>query len=665
MSVEAIPQQENEVHVLIIGAGPAGYMAALWLARLGVNTRIIDKRSSRIFTGQADGLQPRVLEVFETFGFADRAMKEVAIGFEACYYDPDENGNIRRVETVPEGIPGISRFNGSVIHQGRIEKWLTDAITEFSGGKCKVERPVQPESLEIDPNAGEYPVRVILKKLHDELAMPEQFGHTVQNGLYRQFEGDQETTLSLLPGDGLEVVRAKYVLGCDGAHSWVRKQLGIEHEGETTDFVWGVLDMVPVTDFPDIRKRCSIHSKNNGNIMIIPRENQIVRLYIQLRELAQHDKMGGDNASEDHGETKARGVDRSKVTAEQILDSAKKILHPYTLDAAAIHWFTAYQIGQRVATAFEKQERVFIAGDACHTHSPKAGQGMNVSMMDTFNLAWKIAYVVKGFAYPSILSTYEFERRTVAQDLIAYDHKLTRLFSSKPGEISTQEFRRVIEQGTAFTTGCTVNYYQSILTDKPANQSRKVPYHNPLANQLAIGMRIPDVKLIMESDGRPWFFNQRLLSTGQFRVLVFIGDYARAANLKRQMYEIGEYLGSSNSFTKRLGPLWDSTMELLLIHASQQADVEWDDFPSVFRRRDEHGVMDYWKVLADRSCFHDETGHAYEKYGIDTKVGAIVALRPDGYVAKVVEPTLAGIREVGDWFSRFLVLSPSPVKASI
>lgn len=370
----------------------------------------------------------------------------MAIGFEACYYDLDENGRIRRVDTVAEGIAGISRFDGPVVHQGRIETWLTNAITEFSGGRIKVERPVQPESLEIDSDSGEYPVRVVLKKLRDELAMPEQFGHTVQNGLYRQFEGDQETTPSSLPRESREVGQAKYVLGCDGAHSWVRKQLGIEHEGETTDFVWGVWEMVPITDFPDIRKRCSIHSQNNGSITIIPRENQIVRLYIQLLELDHHEEADVDNASSSHGQTKTRRMDRSNVTAEQILESVRKILHPYTLDATEIHWFTAYQVGQRVASAFEKKDRGFIAGDACHTHSPKAGQGMNVSMLDTFNLAWKIAYVVKGFAQPSILSTYELERRTVAQDLIAYDHKLSRLFSSKPGEISTQDFRHAIEQ---------------------------------------------------------------------------------------------------------------------------------------------------------------------------------------------------------------------------
>ncbi|KAB5580383.1 FAD binding domain-containing protein [Coniochaeta sp. 2T2.1] len=645
---ELAPLKESKVDVVIVGAGPAGYMAALWFARMGIKAKFIDKRSTKIFTGQADGLQPRVLEVFETFGFVDRAIKEVAVGYEACFYEPDDEGKIRLVDKQPEGVPGISRFNGSVIHQGRIETWISDAIEEFSKGELQVERPLLPEAMEVDTSVGdsttEYPVKMVLKKLPDNDAGPDQFGHKVENGLYRQFDGDQKYEVPK-EGEDLEVVHAKYVLGCDGAHSWVRKQLGIEHKGETTDFVWGVLDIVPITDFPNIRKRCSIHSKNDGSIMVIPRENGLVRLYIQLREV-DHE---GDKLSEVTGKKR---VDRSKLTAEQILATAQKIFYPFSLEVAETHWFTAYQIGQRVATDFQKDNRVFIAGDACHTHSPKAGQGMNVSMMDTFNLAWKIGYVVKGLADPSILHTYELERHAVADDLIAYDLQLSRLFSSKPGEISTEEFRSVIEKGGAFTTGCTVNYDASVLIDKPADRPRTEPYYSALASNLAIGMRLPDTRIVMQSDGRPWWFNQRLPSTGEFRLLVFIGDYINNPSLKKQMADIGEFLARPESNVAQLRR--DAVLQPMLVHASPQAEVTWDDFPAVFRPRDERGVMDYWSVLADTPTLHEKTGDAYEKYGISREVGAAIVLRPDGYVAKVAEPTLEGIEDIWRFLGGFL-----------
>ena len=142
--------------------------------------------------------------------------------------------------------------------------------------------------------------------------------------------------------------------------------------------------------------------------MVIPRENKLVRLYIQLTTT---DNLGGGK------------VDRSKINPEVILASAQRILHPYKLTYRYCDWWTAYQIGQRVGEDFSKRERIFLAGDAVHTHSPKAGQGMNVSMQDTFNLGWKIGAVVNGYCDRSVLKTYQRERRRVAQDMIDYDQR--------------------------------------------------------------------------------------------------------------------------------------------------------------------------------------------------------------------------------------------------
>lgn len=132
-------------------------------------------------------------------------------------------------------------------------------------------------------------------------------------------------------------------------------------EGEQTDFIWGVLDIIPITDFPDIRMRCAIHSANSGSVMVIPRENKLVRLYIQLTEVQ---KDGG-------------AVDRSTITPQAILKAAQKSMAPYKLTYDYCDWWTAYQIGQRVGDQFSASERIFLAGDAVHTHSPKAGQGMS------------------------------------------------------------------------------------------------------------------------------------------------------------------------------------------------------------------------------------------------------------------------------------------------
>lgn len=283
---------------------------------------------------------------------------------EICLWNPDETGTIRRSDRIPDTIPGISRFQQVVLHQGRIERFFLDSIESHSD--IRVERGVMPIQLELDESLAEdpaaHPVTVTLKHLSESEATPEQNGSHVPNGLFRSNLSPDDTQELLQrisldeKANTLEVVKAKYVLGADGARSWVRGQLGLQLEGSSTDYVWGVLDIVPITDFPDIRMRCAIQSESSGSVMVIPRENKLVRLYIQL------------TTTEKDGEHKGAKVNRSNITPEIILQSAQRIFHPYKLSYEYCDWWTAYQIGQRVGTGFSARERIFLAGDAIHTH---------------------------------------------------------------------------------------------------------------------------------------------------------------------------------------------------------------------------------------------------------------------------------------------------------
>lgn len=373
----------SHVDVLIVGAGPAGLMMANWMARCGIVTRIVDKRGTKIFNGQADGLQCRTLEIFDSFDFGHRAWIESNHMLEICLWNPDANWVIQRGDRIPDTIPNISRFQQVVLHQGRIERFFLDSIKEHSEGKIEVEHGVMPTEFEFDNSLAEdkeaYPITVTLRYLSEE-ATPKQNatsanGAGIQDGIFRSnlAPDDNEELLKKARERGVlagqtEAVKAKYMLGADGAHSWVRGQLGFQLRGESTDYIWGVLDIVPITDFPDIRMRCAIHSASSGSVMVIPRENKLVRLYIQLTTTEKGD--GGKKA------------DRSKINPQTILESAQRIMRPYKITYRYCDWWTAYQIGQRVGDSFSLRERVFLAGDAVHTHSPKAGQGMNVSMQD-------------------------------------------------------------------------------------------------------------------------------------------------------------------------------------------------------------------------------------------------------------------------------------------
>ncbi|ORY71420.1 phenol hydroxylase [Pseudomassariella vexata] len=669
---------ESNIDVLIIGAGPSGLMAAAWMAHCGVKARVVDKRNTKVFCGQADGLQCRSLEIFDSLGFGDRAWKEANHMLEICMWNPGSDGVICRSDRIPDTIVGLSRFQQIVLQQGRIERFFLDNIKKYSKDTIKVERGVLPESLEIDVSKVEddsaYPVTVKLRQLSEEEATPKQqiTASKVNDGIFRSnliVEDDEDDLIkkSQSRGGSSEIVHAKYVIGCDGARSWTRRALGFDLDGEATDFIWGVMDIIPITDFPDIRMRCAIHSAENGSLMVIPRENKLVRLYIQLKEVTP-DASGR--------------ADRTKIAPELIFRSAQKIIAPYNLDYQYCDWWTAYQIGQRVAPKFEAHERVFLAGDAVHTHSPKAGQGMNVSMQDCFNLGWKVGLVAKGVAKRSILSSYQSERRRVAQDLIDFDHRFSRLFSGRPAKdvmdaegVSMEEFKDAFEKGNMFASGLSVNYGPSTLIVKSGDaaeqgdgskvaQSKATQItadafakRQGLATGIPIGMRFNSFKVLNQSDARPWHFQERLKADGRFRIILFAGNVLDAAQ-KARVDKFCEALDAPTNFLRAATPGGapiDSVIEVLTIHSSKRTDTELlRDFPEILHPFSEQHGWDYNKVFVDDVSYHEGFGDAYVNYGVDKERGCVVIARPDQYVGWIGE--LEDFEEMQQYFEGCLVL---------
>ncbi|KAK6201924.1 hypothetical protein LQW54_009238 [Pestalotiopsis sp. IQ-011] len=669
---------ESKVDVLIIGAGPAGLMAAAWMAHCGINARIIDKRDTKVFCGQADGLNPRSQEIFDSFGFGDRVRKEAYYLNEFCFWKPDENGIIRRGDRTPDTPPGISRFPHATIHQGRAERFFLDNIRKYSNDTIKVERGVIPESLVIDEakigDQSAYPVTVKLRYLSEDESTPKQHGGAqFADGLFRSnlfSEADEDLLIKRSyerPGKG-ETVHARYVIGCDGARSWTRNTLGFELQGESIDVVWGVMDIIPFTDFPGIRERCMIHSAANGSLMVIPRENNLVRLYIQLIEVKPDAATGR--------------ADKSQITPASIFGAAKKILQPYEIDYEVCDWWTAYQIGQRVGTHFQAHNRVFLAGDAVHTHSPKAGQGMNVSMQDTYNLGWKLALVIKGIAQPSILSTYEDERRSVAQELIAIDHRLSRQFSGKQDSTGTDadDFKRSMIEGHLFFQGLSIDYGPSNLIAKPSDTIEQTNGNSEakstamsadifakrqaLATGLPVGKRFNSCKVLDQSDGRLWHFQQKLRSDGRFRIVLFAGNILDPAQ-KQRVEHFCALLDSPDNFLRRLGHLGESDhdknksidgiVEILTIHSAKRHSVELlRDLPDVLHPFSRAAGWSYHQVYCDDVSVYGGFGDAYARYGVDKERGCVVAVRPDQIVAWVGE--LEDFDDLRAYFEGCLVL---------
>ncbi|CAH7672901.1 FAD binding domain-domain-containing protein [Phakopsora pachyrhizi] len=658
-------------------------MAAACLARYGVhNVRIVDKRSTKIFTGQADGLNPRSLETFQALGMGSRLFEEVNELGEICFWNPNKEGFIERSARIPDTIPGISRFRQSVIHQGRIERMFLDKISEWSTSsnsnrtsaehfpekkiqpKIKVERAVCPDMIKLpieaaSPLSDSDSDRIIvrLRHLSEAEARPAQFSPLAKDGLYRSnmFQDDMlDANPSGLPKEEmLEEVRCRFIIGADGARSWTRNAIGFKLEGESSDFFWGVLDGVPVTNFPDIRMRCAIHSAGNGSLMIIPREKDLVRLYIQIPQ-----------------PEKGKRPNRADITPVKLMKLAQSILAPYTIEVPEIEWYTCYEIGQRLANRWVWNNRIFMAGDACHTHSPKAGQGMNISMADTFNLSWKLAHVIQGKAKMDILNTYEVERSQIAAELIEFDQRFARLFSGKPASdvldsegISMEDFQKTMEKGNKFSSGTSVDYPHSLIISKPGMTKPELSYLSELAYRFPVGQRLYNTQVVGVSDAKAHQLADLANADGRWKILIFGGDIAQYSGCRYRLERLAKFLGENpNSPIKKFTPLLeklDSVINCLTILASPRPSLELESFHDVLRpKHGKHGYRNYDKIFTDDESYHFGHGRAYETYGIDPKVGCVTIVRPDQYVSMITK--IEDHKGIASFFNGFM-LSPTTI----
>ena len=333
--------------------------------------------------GQADGVSCRSMEMFQAFGFADRVKREAYWVNESAFWkpDPSDPSRIARSGRVQDVEDGLSEMPHVILNQARIHDMYLDVMAR-SPTRLEPHYNRAVTGLSIDPDG--------VTVTADHAGTPETW-------------------------------RAKYVVGCDGARSSVRQAIGRRLEGDSAHQAWGVMDVLCNTDFPDIRLKCLIQSADQGNVIVIPREGgYLVRLYVEM------DKLNPDER-----------VANRDLQSDDLIAAANRILSPYSIDVKEVVWWSVYEIGHRLTDQFDDAEcdkapRVFIAGDACHTHSPKAGQGMNVSMGDAFNLGWKLVSVLTGRSDAALLRSYSQERQAVAQALIDFDHEWARIVSARP-----------------------------------------------------------------------------------------------------------------------------------------------------------------------------------------------------------------------------------------
>ncbi|MCP3426440.1 FAD-dependent monooxygenase [Rothia sp. AR01] len=588
----------DETDVLVVGTGPAGMITAAQLSQFPeVDVRIIDKRPHRLEIGQADGIQARSVETFQAFGFANRLIDEAYHITEMSFWKPDPERPQEIVRTArPADDPrGISEFPHLIVNQARV----LDSFAEFmlrSPGRIEPDYGVEFLTLEVT-GEGERPVLATVR-------------HTAGPR-----EGEVRT------------IRARYVVGSDGARSGVRAAIGRRLEGDQANHAWGVMDVLAESDFPDIRRKCAIQSEH-GSILHIPREGgHLFRMYVDL---------GVVDPAAHHAVR--------QTTVEQIVERANAILHPYSLDVRSVAWHSVYEVGHRLTDRFddvpadrvgEREPRVFITGDACHTHSAKAGQGMNVSMQDGFNLGWKLGHVLTGLSPAALLRTYSEERQVITRNLIDFDREWSTMMAARPEDLkSPEELEEFYVKTAEFPAGFMTEYRPSMITAGTE--------HQDLAAGFPVGKRFRSARVTRVCDGFPLHLGHQATADGRWRVYVFAD--APAAGEPSTLADWAEWVRADPASPRVLhtpdGGDDDALLDLSVVYRQPHVDVELMRTPRAFRPQVGPFRLSYlervYAALPGEDVFEDR------RIG---RAGAVVVVRPDQYVAAVLpldEPAALG-----------------------
>ncbi|OEJ34922.1 FAD-dependent monooxygenase [Streptomyces subrutilus] len=357
--------------VLVVGAGPVGLTAAAELRRRGVSCRIVDRLPARLPFAKAVGIQPRTLELWDRTGLARAAMEAaVPMRGQLAYLNGAEQ--LRLDFRLPPEVP----YGFAALPQYETERILDEFLARFG---TAVERGTELVSFAQD--------------------------------------ADGVTGRLLTPSGAEEEVRARYLVGCDGAHSIVRKGLGLSYEGGAFPEEFMLADVEVDWDLPHGYAVRSMHRDAAGAIddvlVCIPlpgRGRYRVSMLVppELSTAQQADAVFGGVA---------HGLQTGRAPALPDIQTVLDRLSPQPANASNIRWASVFRISHRIVDRYA-DGRVFVAGDAAHIHPPTGAQGMNTGIQDAWNLAWKLALAVDGRAHPGLLASYDTERRPVGEEVV-------------------------------------------------------------------------------------------------------------------------------------------------------------------------------------------------------------------------------------------------------
>ncbi|KAG0365894.1 FAD binding domain-containing protein [Gamsiella multidivaricata] len=622
------PTKSTEIPVLISGAGPVGTMAAIMLTRLGIPCRLIERERTVSTMSKALSMHARTLEILEQTGLIDRFLIE---GHPISHFNIYFNGVL---SVFPGLVNSISHYNYALF----LEQIKTTSILheELESRGVKIDRGWE---------------------LMDTKVVKEGEKSWVETTIRRALDGDniratESKVLGVVELDAeqagkeyeSEVIRSEYLIAADGGKSVVRHKVHIRFPGRTLENNVILFDGNVETDL-DLSNITVINGRNNQTMNVFPLSDGQVRVMVDGSDL--------DPTQE--------------LTEEAFQKIAQAAATPAKFLVKSTSWLTFYKVNERQAASFSYKNRVFLAGDAAHVHSPAGGQGMNLGLQDAYNLTWKMALVLNRLADPKLLETYENERAPVASNVIkmsaamfatGFSRQLMRRIVRKAITSFASVLIRFVRVPSGTVSMLTIRYYENMINQHHKTQA--VP-----AEEFQVGQRAHDGPLVRvlaggQQSGETIRLHQLITGPGTFHILVFTSDM----------------LSVTTSISKKTGShhiaLTNETqLKKDIEHRLQEWRAKWAFGTHRFQQEQAqlkekrplfsvHVIgalsetlsgpqfVDPSKIKADSlsskeegegRLYFDDSRTLHERYGVPVKAGpgAIVVIRPDSHVGYRVQ----------------------------
>ncbi|KAI5117287.1 hypothetical protein M0805_009183 [Coniferiporia weirii] len=587
--------------VLIVGSGPTGLLAALTLLKSGVSVRIVEKENTPHQSSKGCGVYHRIEEIEHFLGTLPDILALSTPALVLHYYDPENP--YRLLKSVPMTQPMKVQpefpINASIVVNQYLHEGVLRSHIEALG--CRVELGTALSDIEQNEDG------VIAK-------------------LTKNVDGKEE----------IELATFSYIIGADGGRGTVRKLLGLQFLGETreaevllnADIDLKGIDRAGLSMFGD--PTSIVVAIRNTNV---PERYQLIIFGTKYFEIAQECLEAG---------------------LEELQSILRRLTGRSDLQVTKIHFKSDWRLNVRMVDHFRKG-RVFVAGDAAHVHSPMGGQGMSSGVQDAFNLAWKLALVVKGHASPALLTSYEEERLPVIGDMLLESERLHRKVYPIADDDAAQSTMNALEKAAAPLTRTSGS------SGKDGQEATDTLFRARKLFQLELNYRWSSIVLderfgegVSESEKNAY---------GTVGSTVRAGDRAPDApglivlSNNAALEKVGKVEGKQGE-SVRFFDIFDPSTHTILVFSTDT--ILFSEIGRVLKRLPT-GLVQTLLIVTDAGSLpsgenskadlvlEDKEGHAYRGYGVDD-IAKIVVVRPDGMIGAFVK----GSEGVESYFTKVL-----------